>query len=62
VINWTATQTVINKAQIYVFAVLKNIRSYLPFELKGIDSDNGAEFINHELYRYCKQEKILERF
>jgi hypothetical protein len=26
--------------------------------LLGIDSDNGAEFINDQLYRYCVAEKI----
>ena len=23
----------------------------------GLDSDNGGEFINHELYHYCRKEK-----
>jgi hypothetical protein len=26
--------------------------------LLGIDSDCGAEFINHQLYRYCADEQI----
>jgi hypothetical protein len=30
----------------------------LPFPLLGIDSDNGSEFINNLLYRYCLDEKI----
>lgn len=30
----------------------------LPFPLLGIDSDNGAEFINAHLYRYCLSNKI----
>jgi hypothetical protein len=30
----------------------------LPFNLLGIDSDNGSEFINDQLYRYCGAEKI----
>jgi len=30
----------------------------LPFDLLGIDSDNGSEFINDLLYRYCLDEKI----
>jgi len=30
----------------------------LPFPLLGIDSDNGSEFINNQLYRYCLQEQI----
>jgi hypothetical protein len=41
-----------------VFEALTDIRARLPFDLLGIDSDNGAEFINDQLYRYCKEEKI----
>ena len=34
------------------------MRQALPFRLQGIDSDNGSEFINDHLYRYCRQEAI----
>lgn len=57
--GWTETRAVINKAQKHVFEALKNIKASLPFDLLGIDSDSGAEFINHELYRYCKEEDIM---
>lgn len=30
----------------------------LPFPLKAMDSDNGSEFINHHVYRYCKKHGI----
>src|SRR4030095_7920702 len=30
----------------------------LPFELKGIDSDNGSEFINAHLVRFCEQHHL----
>jgi hypothetical protein len=56
--GWTDMQAVKNKAQCWVFAALKDIRERLPFDLLGIDSDNGGEFINDQLYRYCIQEKI----
>lgn len=56
--GWTETQAVKNKAQIWVFEALKDIRGRLPFPLLGIDSDNGGEFINSHLYRYCQNEKI----
>lgn len=56
--GWTDMQAVKNKAQCWVFEALKDIRDRLPFDLLGIDSDNGAEFINDQLYRYCIQEKI----
>ena len=56
--GWTEPAALKNKAQVWVFAELKRIRSLLPFPLLGLDSDNGAEFINHELFRYCQAEKI----
>jgi hypothetical protein len=34
------------------------MRGRLPFELLGLDSDNGAEFINDHLYKYCLSNKI----
>lgn len=55
---WTETEAVINKAQVWVFDALQSIRVRLPFPLLGIDSDNGSEFINNHLLRYCQQEKI----
>ena len=56
--GWTELQAVQNKAQIHVFAALQTIRAHLPIPLLGIDSDNGAEFINQELLRYCDQERL----
>jgi hypothetical protein len=56
--GWTETRAVRNKAQVHVFAALKDIRSALPFDLLGIDSDNGSEFINEELFRYCQEEDL----
>jgi hypothetical protein len=56
--TWTETRAVKNKAQCHVFEALQQIRRSLPFELKGIDSDNGGEFINNQLKRYCEHEHI----
>ena len=56
--GWTETQAVRNKAQVWVFEALKDIRGRLPFPLLGIDSDNGSEFINNHLLRYCRDEQL----
>ncbi|MDO9556311.1 MAG: transposase family protein, partial [Coriobacteriia bacterium] len=56
--GWTETRAVRNKAQVHVFAALKDIVGHLPFPLLGIDSDNGSEFINAELLRYCTEHDI----
>jgi hypothetical protein len=56
--GWTEMQAVKNKAQIWVFEALKDIRERLPFDLLGIDSDNGGEFINNHLVGFCHEEHI----
>lgn len=56
--GWTELAAVRNKAQVWVFEALHEIRQRLPFPLLGLDSDNGAEFINHHLMRYCQQQQI----
>lgn len=55
---WTEAQAVRNKAQVWVFEALTRIRTRLPFDLLGIDSDNGSEFINKYLIAYCQREGI----
>ena len=56
--GWTEVQAVQNKAQVWVFAALKELRARLPFPLHGIDSDNGSEFINADLLQYCQQQRL----
>ena len=56
--GWTEMQAVPTKAQTHVFAALEHIRRNLPFPLLGIDSDNGEEFINDELLRYCRSQQL----
>ena len=56
--GWTECAAVRNKAQIHVFEALRRVRDRLPFPLLGVDSDNGSEFINDELVRYCEQEHL----
>jgi hypothetical protein len=56
--SWTEIQAVRNKAQVWVFEALTGVRKRLPFQMLGIDSDNGGEFINHHLYQYCQREQI----
>lgn len=56
--GWTEIFAVRNKAQRWVFEAIDQMRKRLPFPLLGIDSDNGAEFINDHLYRYCISHRI----
>ncbi len=56
--GWTECEPVLNRGQAAVFGALERIRGRLPFPLLGIDSDNGSEFINAHLLRYCEDEKL----
>lgn len=56
--GWTESAAVLGKAQGRVFEALKTVQWRLPFPLKGIDPDNGSEFINWQLFTYCLKQKI----
>lgn len=56
--GWTVNRSVQNKAQKWVFAALQEVTATFPFPILGIDSDNGSEFINEHLFRYCTQQHI----
>ncbi|WP_286163551.1 transposase family protein [Arthrobacter sp. AG1021] len=56
--GWTVNRSALNKAQKHVFAALKHVMKVFPFPVIGIDSDNGSEFINQELLRFCQEQQI----
>lgn len=56
--GWTETRAIRNKARVWVVEALEVIAGRLPFALKGIDSDNGSEFINEHLLSYCQQRQL----
>jgi hypothetical protein len=56
--GWTETEAVRNHSQHFVFAGLEAAMARFPFEVLGIDSDNGGEFINNHLVRYCHRNEI----
>ena len=41
-----------------VVHALDKAQQLIPFPILGIDTDNGSEFINADLIRYCEKEKI----
>ncbi|MGH9376154.1 MAG: integrase catalytic domain-containing protein, partial [Terriglobia bacterium] len=56
--GWTETRAVLGKSQQAVRAALEAVRAALPFPLRGIDSDNGSEFMNDPLFRYCQARAV----
>jgi len=55
---WDSTAAAKNKAQVNVFEAMEAIIARFPFDVLGIDSDNGSEFINNIMFRYCDKNKI----
>jgi hypothetical protein len=47
-----------NKAQRWVFAALEHVIGQFPFPIIGIDSDNGSQFINDHLLRWCTEHHV----
>lgn len=56
--GWTDCRALPNKTQQSVSAAIEELRQQLPFALLGLDSDNGSEFINDNLLRYCRAHQI----
>ncbi len=56
--TWVETRAVLGKGQLRVRSALEEMRTAAPFALQGLDSDNGSEFINNHLFRYCQVRHI----
>jgi hypothetical protein len=56
--GWVEPVAVWGKGQARVRGAIQDVRQNLPFPMLGLDSDNGSEFINQNLFDYCRQWKI----
>lgn len=56
--GWHENEAIMGKSQHVVVEALQRIQERLPFPLRGIDSDNGTEFINAHLERFTKEHKL----
>ena len=56
--GWTECLGLADTTQTSFIQAIEEHRKSLPFPLLGTDSDNGSEFVNVALLRYCKKEKI----
>jgi len=56
--TWVETKGVMGKGQTGIVDAIIEMHASMPFELCGIDSDNGSEFLNNHLYKYCENHHI----
>ena len=56
--SWVELQPLWGKGQHRVTAAIHEVRGRWPVPLRGVDSDNGSEFINQTLYGYCTREGL----
>ena len=56
--TWVETQAVLGKSENNIVQAFSAISQDLPFPVLDIDSDNGSEFINRNLYTYCCDRNI----
>ncbi|MGH8509965.1 MAG: hypothetical protein ACREU8_00835, partial [Gammaproteobacteria bacterium] len=56
--TWTESRAVLGRGEEAVQRALNAIAGRLPFALRGVDSDNGSEFINWHLKGWCEQNDI----
>lgn len=55
---WVERKAVMGKGSEGIVQAIEEIAGKLPFRLRGIDSDNGSEFINHQLFTFCQARKL----
>lgn len=57
--GWSEQYAVAGKGEKGIISAIDAVRNELPFDLKGMDSDSGGEFINWHLVRYCNKNKLF---
>ena len=56
--GWTECVPLLVRAAGVVVDAVDRLRGALPFPLRGIDTDNGSEFLNEVLIGFCKEHGI----
>jgi hypothetical protein len=56
--GWTEFSALLFRSEETVLGAIRGVRAQLPFDLLGLDTDNGTEFINYSLLNYCLDEEI----
>jgi len=56
--GWTECLPLLRHGYDDVLRALDQVRGLLPFPLRGLDTDNGGEFLNYPLLEYCERAEI----
>lgn len=56
--GWTECESIRNNASKWILEAVGRLRESFPFPVTGFDSDNGSEFINHQVADWLQQEDI----
>ena len=56
--GWNVSTAFMGRSERFCVTAIDEVRPLLPFPIQGIDSDNGGEFINAHLKRYCERQHI----
>lgn len=56
--SWTENRAVWTRNADNTIAAIRDIKSGLPFRVHGLDCDNGSEFLNEKVIRFCAKEGI----
>ena len=57
--GWVFTRTVRNNAHVHILGALKRGVEQVPFEVTGLDFDNGSEFLNHAVIKWAGEREIF---
>ena len=55
--EWTEARAAWGKGERGVLQAFQSMEEALPFPLRGFDSDNGSEFLNHHMHTYLRGRK-----
>lgn len=56
--GWTEIIPLLHRDEEQVRAGIEKVIELLPFNLRGIDCDNGNEFLNHKMVAWCEARQI----
>ena len=57
-IGWVFTRTVRNNAHTHILGALKTAMHEIPYEVTGLDFDNGTEFLNKAVIKWAGEMEI----